>query len=115
MRRLVALLVSIAVPALASAHHSFSEFDQSRTIQISGTLTDYAWQNPHVKLKVEAELDGKTVTWDIECHSIGVLSRVAERRPRSRRRKACSKSGALRAQTRAEVPPGSGWDCRRRR
>jgi hypothetical protein len=77
MRRLVALLILIAIPALASAHHSFSEFDQSRTILISGTLTDYAWQNPHVKLKVEADLDGKTVTWDVECHSIGILSRAA--------------------------------------
>ena len=77
MRRLVVLLISIAIPALASAHHSFSEFDQSRTILISGTLTDYAWQNPHVKLKVEADLDGKTVTWDVECHSIGILSRAA--------------------------------------
>jgi len=65
----------LLLPSLVWAHHSFTEFDQKRTIEISGTLSDVAWQNPHVRLKVQSMEGGKIVTWDIECHSVGVLSR----------------------------------------
>ncbi|HEY4215166.1 MAG TPA: DUF6152 family protein [Steroidobacteraceae bacterium] len=70
----VILFLTVAAP-VARAHHSFGEFDQQRTVEVSGTLTDVAWQNPHVKLKVQSTESGHTVTWDIECHSVGILSR----------------------------------------
>ncbi len=70
----VTLFLTLATP-VARAHHSFGEFDQQRTVEVSGTLTDVAWQNPHVKLKVQSSESGHLVTWDIECHSVGILSR----------------------------------------
>ncbi len=51
----------MAAPAVA--HHSFSEFDQRRLIEVSGTLTEVAWQNPHVRLRLKAVEVGKSVTW----------------------------------------------------
>ena len=66
MRPVVTLLTILLLPSLVCAHHSFSEFDQSRTIEISGTLSEVAWQNPHVRLKVQSEDAGNVVTWDIE-------------------------------------------------
>ena len=74
---LVVLACAVSLcSSVASAHHSFAEFDQTRTIEITGTLTDVAWQNPHVKLKVKSMEGGREVTWDIECHSVGILSRT---------------------------------------
>jgi hypothetical protein len=78
MRSCSSLLIVALVatsPSLVRAHHSFSEYDTQRTIEISGTLSDVAWQNPHVRLKVQAEEAGKLVTYDVECHSVGVLVR----------------------------------------
>ena len=76
MCRLLILLAAVLLPAsLANAHHSFAEFDQDRTIEVAGTLTDVVWQNPHVKLRVQSTDRGKAVIWDIECHSVGILSR----------------------------------------
>ena len=71
----VPLLTTLLLPSLGSAHHSFAEFDQRQTIEISGTLSEVAWQNPHVRLKVQTADADKPVTWDIECHSVGILSR----------------------------------------
>jgi hypothetical protein len=76
MRLAAAALTSLALPSLAYAHHSFTEFDQARTIQISGTLKDVAWQNPHVRLRVESIENGTAVTWDVETSSIGILTRA---------------------------------------
>jgi hypothetical protein len=75
MRVLGAFCLALLVPSLACAHHSFAEFDQKNTIEIAGTLSAVAWQNPHVKLKVQSEQGGRLVTYDIECHSVGILSR----------------------------------------
>jgi hypothetical protein len=71
----LALVCCFGLSSIASAHHSFAEFNQQKTIEISGTLTDVAWQNPHVRLKVQSQEAGHVVTWDIECHSVGILSR----------------------------------------
>jgi hypothetical protein len=62
--------------SIAIAHHSRTEFDQNKTIEITGTLTEVLWQNPHVKLKLKSVQAGHEVTWDIECHSVGILSRT---------------------------------------
>jgi hypothetical protein len=75
MRFLKSLWVCLLLPSLCFAHHSFAEFDQQRTVEIAGILRDVAWENPHVKLKVQTVEAGKAVVWDIECHSVGVLSR----------------------------------------
>ena len=58
MRHFLALAIVLLAPSLASAHHSFAEFDQRRTIEIAGTLSEVAWQNPHVKLKLQSEEGG---------------------------------------------------------
>lgn len=75
LKPLLALLCGIALFSSAHAHHSFAEYDQKKTIEVTGTLTDVAWQNPHVRLKVQSTEGGRVVTWDIECHSVGILSR----------------------------------------
>ncbi|MEP7311189.1 MAG: DUF6152 family protein [Pseudomonadota bacterium] len=73
---LCVLVSGIGLSSSARAHHSFAEYDATKTIEVSGTLTEVTWQNPHVRLKVQAMEAGRMVTWDLECHSVGILSRT---------------------------------------
>lgn len=70
---------SVAVAALAAAlvlmtgvrpgyaHHSFAMFDQSKTIQLTGTLKDVNWNNPHTAMIVMVPGDnGQAAEWHFE-------------------------------------------------
>jgi hypothetical protein len=71
------LLAALSSPQRAAAHHSGSEYDSSRTVEIEGTLVALSWQNPHVHLTVRtADPGGQQVTWDIEANSLSVLRRT---------------------------------------
>jgi hypothetical protein len=49
------------------AHHGNASYDTSKSITISGTVTQYVWANPHVFLRVDAKDEsGSTVHWVIE-------------------------------------------------
>jgi hypothetical protein len=36
-----------AVPVLASAHHGWSEYDQTRTLTLEGQVTEMGYEHPH--------------------------------------------------------------------
>jgi len=80
MKFALALVTAVICGTMASvdlrAHHSGSEYDQT-TVEISGTLLEVAWQNPHVHFYVRAkDADGKQTTWDIEANSLSILRRT---------------------------------------
>jgi Family of unknown function (DUF6152) len=62
---LFALIVNVP-PVFA--HHGFqAEFDGSKVIYITGTLTKLEWENPHAYFWVEAkDASGKVTTWNFE-------------------------------------------------
>ncbi len=63
----------IALPALG--HHSFAMFDNSQTVHLEGTVTDFEWINPHVWLHVSvAAQDGSEQVWSFEAGSTGQLT-----------------------------------------
>ena len=65
----VLMLFGLAFNGLpAFAHHGFqAEFDGSKVIYITGTLTRLEWENPHAYFWVEAKDDkGKVTTWAFE-------------------------------------------------
>jgi hypothetical protein len=68
-------LIFLAVPVLA--HHSpAAEFDQSKTVRVTGVLTKVDWINPHVYWYVDAKDEsGKTVMWSFEGLPPGMLHR----------------------------------------
>jgi len=67
----------LAATTGARAHHSFSEYDSSQTLEIQGKLVNVAWQNPHVHLTLQTtDKDGHTVNWDIESNSLSILRRT---------------------------------------
>ena len=68
-------LTSVAVAAgllLASAsalaHHGTSaSYDLKKPMMLSGTVTQFVWENPHARIFVDvAEPQGKVVNWGIE-------------------------------------------------
>lgn len=68
MLRATACLLSIAFPlTLIHAHHAPAAFDQTRTVVIEGTVTEFTWQNPHswIRMDVVGD-DGTRTNWSIE-------------------------------------------------
>ena len=72
--------VAGAVPLLA--HHSFAaEYDSSKPIKISGTVTKMEWMNPHARFYVDVkDADGKVTNWNFELGAIPVLLKQGWRR-----------------------------------
>ena len=48
-------LAALAVAAPALAHHSTAAFDMEKTIEITGTVEDFQWTNPHTWTNVKVE------------------------------------------------------------
>ena len=64
------LPILLAVAMLASgagvaAHHSFSaEFDDTKPVKVTGTITKVEWQNPHIWFYVDVKnADGTVTNW----------------------------------------------------
>lgn len=62
---------ALAFCQAASAHHSHAMFDHGRQITVTGAVTDFAFNNPHVFLYLDvAEDDGALVRYWIEMSNI---------------------------------------------
>jgi len=51
----LAAFVAFAVAAPALAHHSTAAFDMEKTVEITGTVEDFQWTNPHTWTNVKVE------------------------------------------------------------
>ena len=67
----------LLVPVIASAHHNFrSVFDINQTVEVTGTVMEVQWTNPHARFFVAVEgEDGEVTTWDFELASPNSLFR----------------------------------------
>ena len=63
-----ATLAVLAAGAPLAAHHSFAaEFDGSKPVTLTGTVTKMDWINPHAWLHMDVKgPDGKVVSWAVE-------------------------------------------------
>lgn len=61
-----AVVLTTAAPALS--HHAFSaEFDHSKPIKMTGTISRVLWSNPHAWIYIDVkDADGKVVEWGFE-------------------------------------------------
>lgn len=73
-------LVAIAAMLAASpapTHHSFTMFDQSKTVTLRGTVKDFRWTNPHVFIQLLVkDAAGNENEWSIEMTSPEHLARA---------------------------------------
>ena len=66
-----ALLVSTPVVA----HHSAAMFDDTKVVELTGTVKELQWANPHIWLQVIVDDKGKKTEWSLEGGSPNSLSR----------------------------------------
>jgi hypothetical protein len=68
-------LVSTGLPALA--HHSFAaEYEGSKQITVTGTVTKVEWMNPHARFYLDVkEADGTVTNWNFELGPVNILAR----------------------------------------
>jgi len=80
MKLRIAILVaslSLAAGVPLLAHHSFAaEFDASKAIRVTGTLTKVQWTNPHTYFYIDVKDENGSVSkWSCEAGAPGALSR----------------------------------------
>ncbi|WP_404712195.1 DUF6152 family protein [Sphingomonas sp. MMS24-J13] len=74
-------LLAALLAAPGMAHHSFAMFDQTKTVVLKGTVTEFQWTNPHSFIEIDAAgPGGKTEHWGIELNSPNNLTRQGWRR-----------------------------------
>ena len=72
---LLAILFVFAKPL--AAHHSFAaEYDGTKPVNVTGTLTKVEWNNPHIWFYLDAKDEkGKVTNWGFSGAPPGVLMR----------------------------------------
>jgi len=72
-----AVLVVLVASVAAEAHHSFAaEYDSSKPVTVTGTVTRVEWTNPHARFYVDTkEPDGSITHWGFELGSPNLLIR----------------------------------------
>jgi hypothetical protein len=76
LRRSLALLTTVTLSALASAHHSVARFDRENQIAVEGTLKEFRWGNPHTWMVLIVPNDkGGTDEWEMEGGAVNGMVR----------------------------------------
>ena len=72
---LAAGVVLTVAPALA--HHSFAaQFDDTKPVKMTGTVTKVEWSNPHIWFYIDVkDKDGKVTNWGFSGGPPGVMMR----------------------------------------
>ena len=75
---LVAVMLAALIPSpLTLAHHSeTAEFDSTKPVKVTGTISKVEWQNPHVWFYVDVKDDqGQVTSWGFSTAPPGSLMR----------------------------------------
>jgi hypothetical protein len=71
----IGALLLLGVPLFA--HHGNAAYDDKNPITIKGTVTEFAWTNPHVQIYLDVKDDkGGVAHWSVETYSPGKLIRA---------------------------------------
>jgi hypothetical protein len=72
------VVLTLLLPAIVLAHHGTNgTYDQSRTIVLTGSVTQFKFANPHVEVFLDVkDKDGKLVNWTVEGTSLYYWSKA---------------------------------------
>ena len=72
-----ALVIALFMAGLAYAHHSAAGIDQTKTVTVEGTVTQFKWANPHSWIEMEVQNSkGGTEIWNLEMNPPAFLVRA---------------------------------------
>ncbi len=69
------LTIILGSAAQVHAHHSFAMFDNTKQVELKGTVKEFQWTNPHTWIQLLVMEDGKEVEYSIEGASPNGLAR----------------------------------------
>jgi hypothetical protein len=74
---LAAGVLSAALAASLSAHHSFAVFfDDTKSLEITGSVTEFKFSNPHAIISLDVKnKDGVAEPWKAETNAVTLLRR----------------------------------------
>ena len=74
-----ALILAFSTPAFV--HHSGAMFDREKVVTVTGTVTEFNWQNPHASFRVDVpNPKGQVESWAIEMNSPNNLVHIGWKR-----------------------------------
>jgi hypothetical protein len=64
----LAVALALLAPIAAVAHHSFdAEFDRTKPVKLTGSVTRVDWGNPHIWVFIDVKVEGgKVENWGVE-------------------------------------------------
>jgi hypothetical protein len=71
----VLVVAALIAAAPAFAHHSAAMFDDTKVLELKGTIKELQWANPHIWIQVVVDDKGKKTEWSLEGGSPNSLSR----------------------------------------
>ena len=75
LRTLLAVLALSTLQLALLGHHSAAMFDNTKVMEISGTVKEFQWTNPHVWIQVNVQSPSGAQEWSIEGGGPNSLSR----------------------------------------
>ncbi len=64
------------LPGVIDAHHARFEYDESRLVEVQGSVTSVFWRNPHVRFTLSSVGEnGHEELWELEGGSVNTLQR----------------------------------------
>lgn len=70
----VVSIVCLAKPIPAWAHHGYAAYDETKTLSLKGTVTDYELANPHSTMSFDVkDENGKVENWVAEAGHIRLM------------------------------------------
>jgi hypothetical protein len=75
------VLSGAGIAGRAWAHHSFAMFDYHETVNLTGTVQQFQWTNPHVwiQLEIPDSAGAGPKEWSVQLTSVNFLYRVGWR------------------------------------
>ena len=70
------LCATLLAAGTVLAHHSPVVFDRTKTVTITGVVTEFKWSSPHSWIHVDVtDSQGKVANWGVEMNPASLLAR----------------------------------------
>ena len=78
---ILGMAITLLLVSPVWAHHSGAPYDSDKSIEVTGVVGEWSWQNPHAWLRLQVENSkGEKEEWNIEATSPNILLRQGWRR-----------------------------------